>query len=430
MTASPPYYPALITGVASRSAASRARLRVGDHLLAINGVPLRDVIDVQIYAAEPELDFLIERGGKRVTRRCRRRYGEPLGLDFAEPLFDGAIRRCQNRCEFCFVTQMPPGLRDPLYVKDDDYRLSFLHGNYVTLTNLRAADWERIAEQFLSPLYVSVHATEPEVRAGLLRHPRAGDILTHLRRLVDIGIEVHTQAVLIPGRNDGAHLDRTLADLAALRPGVVDVTVVPVGLTRWHAPGLRPFTDAESLAVLAQVSGWQDRLRGASGTRFVYASDECYLRAGQPVPELDAYDALLPALLENGVGMVRAFLEDWPAWRAALIAAGGTRQCWVTGVLFAPVLWERGAAFTRETGIPAEVVAVPNHFFGETVTVAGLLTGGDVIAALGRLAADTVIILPDEMFRGPGGRTLDGLTLAEMRQALGCAVVTVGLSDG
>jgi len=411
-------HPATISGVEAKSTAARAGVHTGDRLLTLNGAPLRDVIDVQVCAAEPELVFEIERAGQPLTLRSRRRYGEPLGLSFETELFDGKIRACRNACEFCFVSQMAPGMRAPLYVKDDDYRLSFLHGNYVTLTNLDEADWERIAEQYLSPLYVSVHATEPEVRGGLMRNPRAGDILAHLDRLAGDGIVVHTQAVLAPGRNDGAHLDRTIADLAARYPAVATLTVVPVGLTRWHTPTLRPYTDAEAAAVLQQTLAWQTRLRAELGVGFVYPSDEWFLRAGVPIPPLEAYDGLLPALVENGVGMVRLFLNGWPETQRRLADLGGPRQTWVTGALFAPTLRAQAAEFAAAPGLEVNVVAVPNRTFGETVTVAGLLTVADVIAALRDAPPADVIVLPDEMFRGPEGCSLDGRWLATVTEAL------------
>jgi len=401
------YYPARIAAVAPHSAAAKARLQPGDTLLAINDELLRDVIDVQILAAEPELTFLIERDGKQQERRTQRHYGQPLGLDFEEELFDGPLRVCRNNCDFCFVAQMAPHMRRSLYVKDDDYRLSFLHGNYITLTNLSEADWERIEEQYLSPLYISVHATAPDVRVGLMHNPRAGQILEHLTRLVEMGIEVHTQAVLVPGRNDGAVLDRTIADLAALAPGVASLCIVPVGLTRWHTPGLHPYTDAEAAVILAQVQGWQTRLHEELGVHFVYPSDEWYLRAGEPVPPIETYDALLPALIENGVGMLRRFTDTWPEQQQALAAQGGPRQTWATGSLFAPFLQTYAATFSQETGISAEVVAVPNQLFGETVTVAGLLGGADILSALGDRDLGDVVVLPEALFRGPQGQTLD-----------------------
>ncbi|MBN1874832.1 MAG: DUF512 domain-containing protein [Anaerolineae bacterium] len=413
-------YPAPIINVISRSTAARAGVRAGDVLLALNEMPLRDVIDVQVYAAEPELTVLIERDGCSLTLEIQRRYGEPLGLEFAEPLFDGHLRRCRNACDFCFVTQMAPGLRDSLYVKDDDYRLSFLNGNYITLTNLDEDDWERIETQFLSPLYVSVHATEPEIRAGLMRNPRAGQIMTHLTQLADIGIEVHTQAVLVPGRNDGMHLDRTVTDLVALYPQIVDLTVVPVGLTRWHSSSLRPYTGEETAVVLDQVLAWQARLRDELGRNFVYPSDEWFLRAGVPIPSLEAYDDLLPALIENGVGMVRLFEEAWEELLPILSQLGQSRQVWVTGTLFAPTLREYAALFTAATGRGVDVLPVPNHILGETVTVAGLLTVADILAALPQMQAGDVMILPGEIFRGPDGAALDGKQLSTLTESTGC----------
>ncbi len=422
-------YPAQITDVAPRSVAARAGLRAGDVLLALNGMPLRDVIDVQFYAAEPELEFRIERAGRQKTLRANRRYGQSLGLAFETELFDGKIRACRNNCDFCFVSQMAPGLRGPLYVKDDDYRLSFLHGNYITLTNLDESDWARIEEQHLSPLYVSVHATEPDVRVGLMRNPRAGQIMEHLTRLAGMDIEIHTQAVLAPGRNDGAHLDRTIADLAALYPAVADVTVAPVGLTRWHNPAMRPYTDAEAAAVLAQALDWQSRLRTELGAGFVYSSDEWFLRAGVSVPSLADYDGLLPALVENGVGMVRLFLDGWDALQVELAHLGGPRQTWVTGTLFAPVLREKAATFTAHTGFAADVIAVPNHAFGETVTVAGLLTVGDILVALREREIGDVLVLPDELFRGPNGCALDDKSAAEIQLATDRPVFIVAQTD-
>lgn len=419
------YFPALITAVDPQSVAARAGIMPGDVLLALNGMPLRDVIDVSIVAAAPRLSFLVEREGQRKRLPAQRRYGEPLGLDFAEELFDGPLHVCRNACDFCFVAQMAPDLRPPLYVKDDDYRLSFLHGNYISLTNLSPADWERIAEQALSPLYVSVHATDPDVRVSLMHNPRAGEIMAQLRRLVDAGIEVHTQAVLLPGRNDGACLDRTIMDLAALYPGVRSLCVVPVGLTRWHKPTLRPFTDAEARATLEQTLAHQARLRETLGIGFVYPSDEWYLRAGEPVPPLTAYDDLLPALVENGVGMVRLFMEWWPATQARIAALGGERQTWVTGTLFAPLLRAYARRFEAETGIPAEVLAIPNAAFGETVTVTGLLAGADLLAALAATATGEVIVAPEVIFRGPEGRTLDGVTAEELGARLGKPIAVV-----
>jgi putative radical SAM enzyme (TIGR03279 family) len=393
--------------VAPGSLAERIGLRARDELIAINGHALHDVIDVQFYAAEESLAFDVRREGRALTVEAERRYDEALGLDFTELTFDG-VRRCNNRCEFCFVNQMPPNLRPSLYVKDDDYRLSFLTGSYITLTNLDEDDWARIDVQHLSPLYVSVHATDLDLRRRVLRNPDAPDVISQLRRLAELDVEVHTQIVVTPGLNDGPHLDRSIGDLSGLYPLTRSVSIVPVGLTRFHRSGCRVHTDAEMRLVYKQVTAWQARLRERLGINFAYLSDEWYLRLGEAVPEGDAYDGL--DLAENGVGLVRRFLDTYhvePAGRTL-----------VTGTLFAPVL-------RAVTG--ADVVPVTNHFFGETVTVAGLLTGKDVIAQLrGRELGDAVV-LPTAMFGGPEGQTLDEMWPQDIGEALGQEVAVDGM---
>lgn len=419
----------IISAVAPGSLAERIGLRTGDELLAINDQVLRDVIDVRFAAAEEHLVLRVRRGGEERTFTARRRYDEPLGLEFERPTFDTDIRRCNNRCAFCFVAQMPPGLRRSLYVKDDDYRYSFLFGNYITLTNLTEEDWARIGEQHLSPLYVSVHATDPDLRRRVFRNPRAGGIMAQLRRLVEMGIEVHTQIVLVPGLNDGPHLDRSIADLATLYPGVRSVSVVPVGLTKYHRGGFRTHTLEEARRVFEQVTAWQDRFRAQLGVGFVYLSDEWYLRLGEPVPPVEAYDGL--DLTENGVGMVARFWASGFQVREFQVSgfqvAGDNLQpetlkpqttTLVTGALFAPVLRQAVA------GTPGvEVVAVENRFFGETVTVAGLLTGGDVVDQLRGRDLGEVVLLPPAMFGGPEGQTLDEMWPEEVEEALGRPVV-------
>jgi len=407
--------PGLISAVHPDSLAARLGLRPGDELLAINGHPLRDLIDVQFYGAQERLTLRVRRGGEEQTLRARRRYDEPLGLDFARPTFDD-IRPCNNRCEFCFVAQMPRGLRPSLYIKDDDYRYSFLFGSYITLTNLTEEDWARIEEQHLSPIYVSVHATDPDLRRRILGNPRAPDVLDGLRRLAHMGIEVHTQLVLMPGLNDGPHLDRSIGDLADLYPSVRSVSVVPVGLTKYHRGGCRPYTPQEMRGVWEQVTAWQRRLRRQLGVRFVYLSDEWYLRLGEAVPPRAAYDGL--DLAENGVGLVRALLDRWREVERTLAGLGGPAQTWVTGVLMAPVLEGLAAKFADRTGIRADVVPVPNRFFGETVTVAGLLTGQDVVAHLRECPSSETVVLPGVMFHGPQGQSLDEMHPDDLSRAL------------
>ncbi len=396
----------LIAAVAPHSFAERVGLQPGDELLSINDHPVRDVIDVRFYASEPHLRLQMRRAGDAFTVEAERRYDEPLGLEFAEPTFD-RIRRCNNHCEFCFVAQMPPGLRPSLYVKDDDYRHSFLFGSYITLTNLTEADWQRIDEQRLGPLYVSVHATEPELRRRILRNPDAPDVMGQLRHLAELGIEVHTQIVMQPGVNDGPHLDRSLSDLSALYPAVRSISVVPVGLTRYQRGECRVHTLEEARTVFEQVTDWQARLRARFGVNVAYLSDEWYLRLGEEVPPLPAYDGL--DLTENGVGLARRFLES----DASRITHHAPRTL-VTGTLFAPLL---------RSATDADVIPVVNHFFGQTVTVAGLLTARDVIAQLQGRKLGQRVVLPPAMFGGPEGQSLDGMLPEDVAQALGRPVV-------
>jgi putative radical SAM enzyme (TIGR03279 family) len=416
-------FPARVVGVIPSSLASRCGLRAGDALLTINGFPLRDVIDVQVYSGEPELSLHYERDG--VERRCmkKRRYGEPLGLEFATVLFNEKIRTCQNNCDFCFVSQMAPGLRASLYIKDDDYRLSFLYGNYITLANLREEDWHRIAEQFLSPLYISVHVTDPDVRVNLMRNPWAARIMEHLTRLKQMGIAMHTQAVLVPGINDGHYLDRTISDLSSLYPAVLDLSVVPVGLTRWHHPQLRTYTKTEIMSVLEQLMQWRERFHDQLGISFVHPADEWFLQAGVTPPDVETYDGQLPVLAENGVGMVRRFMESFPDLMTALKYIGKKSQTWVTGTLFAQTLAQFADKFTRETGTAVNIVPVTNHAFGETVTVAGLLTVTDIINALRLTTLGDQIVLPDEIFRGSQGKSLDEQTASTLACEVGRSII-------
>ena len=406
--------PGVISGVDSGSLADRLGFRPGDELLSVNGHPVRDVIDVRYYASDPLLRFRVRHSGEIRVFEAERRYDEPLGLSFEDPIFDG-LKRCNNRCEFCFVSQMPRGLRASLYVKDDDYRASFLSGSYITLTNLTEADWERIEEQHLSPLYVSVHATEPELRRRLLSNPDAPDVLAQLRRLAEMDIVVHTQIVVRPGVNDGSHLDRSLDDLAKLYPAMRSVSVVPVGLTKHHRFDCRVHTDAEVRDVLDQVGDWQARLRDRLGVTFAYLSDEWYLRLGRDVPPMAHYDGL--DLTENGVGLVRRFLATGAERLRALVFDLDDPTI-VTGTLFAPVMRAETA------GLKADVVSIINRFFGESVTVAGLLTAKDVITELEHRDLGGAVVLPPSMFSGPDGRSLDEMWPSDVERALGRPVLS------
>jgi putative radical SAM enzyme (TIGR03279 family) len=413
----------LITGVLPGSAAAHIGIRPGDELLALNGHPCEDVIDVQYHGAEPWLAFRIRRGGVEQMLKGPREYDQPLGLEFQHPTFDIDIRRCNNLCEFCFVLQMAPRMRRTLYIKDDDYRYSFLFGHFVTLTNLSPRDWDRIIEQHLSPLYISVHATDLEVRRQCLRNPTAPDIMLQLRELADHGFELHTQLVITPGMNDGPHMDRSIRDLATIWPAVRSVSVVPVGLTRHHKYGLQANTHDQALAVLGACERWERQFRAELGVGFVYPTDEWYLITGRDLPPLEAYDDL--ALHENGLGMVRGFLDEWAAVRAAELAAlqpAVRRITLVTGMLFAPVLARAATELAAATGLEIDVRGIENRGLGEQITVAGLLFGADVIAQLQPLrdsgALGDVVILPRIMFDHPDGICLDDKSPLDIARAL------------
>ena len=402
----------LVSSVQPGSFADRLGLRPGDELVSVNRREPQDVIDVRFLAAPGPVRIRLRRDGVEVRAEGELDPEEPLGIEFTEPTFDG-IRLCNNRCVFCSVTQMPPGLRRSLYVKDDDYRYSFLFGNYVTLTNLNRSDWRRIRQQRLSPLYVSVHATETALRRRLLANPSAPAIVPQLRRLARAGIEIHAQIVVMPGLNGGRHLDRSISDLAGLFPAVRSLSVVPVALTSCGKADLRLHTTAEAERVVDRVAAWQARLRKELGAGFAYLSDEWYLRLGRDVPAEAAYDGL--DLTENGVGLVRRYLEAARSRRSP--SAGEGQITLVTGELFAPVLRRMSPRLPR-----MRVVPIANRLFGPTITVAGLLAGHDVVDQLKEAGAGDLVVLPGAMFGGPEGESLDGLSPADISEELGVRI--------
>jgi len=393
-----------------------AGIKAGDRLLAVNELVPRDTIDVASSGPEPEVSLVLERQEARRTFDLDLSATGDLGLEFGAPTFDG-IRRCANACEFCFIDGLPEGMRGTLYIRDDDYRYSFLYGSFVTLTNLRPNDVDRICYQRLSPLRVSIHATDLVVRRQLLANARAPDILAQLDELGAAGIEFHGQVVLVPGVNDGTVLDQTIGDLAERYPAVRSVAVVPVGLTRHsHTVGLRTLTPTDAAAVLACCARWQRRLRARIGVGFVYPGDEMYLLAGRTFPSAAQYDDY--PQLQNGVGLVPLFLRQWRRVRHRRPSTVARRHVlWVCGQAMERALGLVAADLEAVDGLSVEVVAVPNAFFGTGVTVSGLLTGEDVARALRGRQAERVV-LPRVMLDAAGERTLDDWTLTELMETL------------
>lgn len=428
----------LIIEVDPQGPAGRAGVKAGDLLRAINGRAVQDVVDYffESAVANPRLSLL--RDGRPLVIRVQKEAEDSLELGFAEELWDG-IRRCRNRCHFCFVDQMPPKLRPTLYLKDDDYRLSLLHGTFITLGNLTPADWARIKRQHLGPLRVSVHTTNPELRRRLMGNPRAGEVLSDLKRLAALGISLHTQVVLLPGINDGAELERTLADLVALYPAVESVAVVPVGLTRRRLEGqvraprprgaaplppLRLVDKHLARTTLDLIDGLRRRLSAAGADSLVYGADELFLLASRPIPPWGYYGDF--PQLENGVGLVRRLLTGFARRRRYLPPAlpEPRRVRLVTGTLAAPLLVTLARELEKTRGLTVEVIPVTNLLFGPSVTVAGLLAGRDVFAALEGLPPVAELLLPSCCLK-EGSLFPDEVTTRELARALDTPVRVV-----
>lgn len=406
----------VVTAV-GRGAAKRAGIRPGDRIIAVDGVPVRDVIDWRWLTDSPLAEVTLVREGTIRAATIERNYGEPLAVEFDSPIFDG-IRECENACVFCFVDQLPPGLRDSLYVRDDDVRLSFLAGNFVTLTNLDDADVERILAQHLSPLHVSVHAVDPSVRSRLMCVTVEDRALAVLDELLHGGIEVHAQVVLVPGVNDGPVLEETL-DWLSERPGVLSVGLVPMGYTSHQARWTCSFDKDGAARVLELVGLRQVALRRQRGVGWVYAADELYVLAGEEVPPAACYDGF--PQYENGIGMLRVFLDEMhpvpPVEEPVTL---------VTGTLFGPILRD---LLLRHGGARIDVLEVPNRLFGGNVSVAGLLGGADICDAIrahgahGRYLVPAVVVNSD-------GLLLDDVAAADLPGLAGADVRLIGSDAG
>jgi putative radical SAM enzyme (TIGR03279 family) len=427
----------LVVAVAPGSPAERAGISAGDEVVTLNGRVPRDVIEWRLLADEADLEVELRRGGLDVMIEVAKREGEALGAEVSSALFD-QVRTCDNHCAFCFIYQLPPGMRSSLYLKDDDYRLSFLYGNFTTLTRFTEADLERVVTEGLSPLHVSIHATDPDIRSEMLRNRRGATSLRWLRALLDHGVRVHGQVVCCPGINDGAVLDDTLCGVLDRYPELASLCVVPLGISRFnHEPTMRPHTRAEAEAVVECVERWQDTFVHVLGRRLVFAADEYYLLAGRPFPESDTYEGF--PMHEDGVGMARTFELEFRgrttrptgvqsgffAWVDGAPAEGYRAPRTAGSVTMTP---RRGAPIAILTGeygarvlrplvdgldrADVRLIPVRNEFFGGTTSVTGLLTGADLTRVLAHEPEGHRYLLPDVCLSE--GRFLDGLTLADL----------------
>lgn len=405
-----------VLGVEPGSVAERIGLKAGDEIHELNGRPLLDVIDFQFNAANIGRRTTLTTRDRKIT--FVRREWESFGLEFEaiEPM------TCKNQCVFCFVHQNPKNVRRSLHIKDEDYRLSFLFGNYLTLTNVSEPEMQRIIEQRLSPLYVSVHATEPELRRSLLGIDEYDGFMSKVERLAEAGIQMHGQVVLCPGLNDGVHLERTIDDFRKFYPSTSSLAIVPVGLTdhRNNLPLLKPFSPEYARQLIAHVGAIQKKLKRELGTPFAYLGDEIYIMAGADIPPASHY-ADFPQM-ENGVGMVRTFLAQWKAAMRMKIRPGSVRGTVCTGKVFYPYLKD----CVDQLGMDLQVVAVESRFWGAGIGVAGLLTGSDFIHALrGRVHGDFVVI-PSECMVGDDYLFLDDLKLQDVERELGVEIIPSG----
>jgi putative radical SAM enzyme (TIGR03279 family) len=441
-----PERPGRVDSVEPGTLGEEIGLRPGDQIHAVNGQPLNDALDFQYLADDEHVTLVVERGTEMLEYEIERETWEPWGITFADPTFDG-IHLCENSCPFCFIKQLPKGMRKSLYIMDDDYRYSMMYGNFVTLTNLTEADWQRIEQQRISPINVSVHATDPELRIALVGNPKAGRIKDDLARLERAGIEYNTQVVLCPGVNDGAQLDRTIRDLLCSGPHMKSIAIVPVGLSQHgierqskrvrlsrtcmrslpnadqNLLEMRRHTHDEAIGVIRQIEGWQRKLRHERGRTIVYLGDEFYLMTGSPVPPSREYDGF--PQVEDGIGITRLFLDDVERVirrkpRHDLTGAGGTIVC---GTLIHDTMCQTVARLNERLGTALRVVAAENTLFGPQINVSGLLTGGIVRDALEFDESDEPVFISETMISKRTNTFLDDMSVDDLAEALGRPVI-------
>lgn len=414
----------VIISVEKGSIAEELGIEPGDVLVSINDKEILDVFDYRYMINDDYLEMVLkDKDGEEYLAEVEKDYDEDIGIIFESGLMDSA-KSCSNKCIFCFIDQLPKGMRETLYFKDDDTRLSFLQGNYVTLTNMKDKDIERIIYYHLSPINISVHATNPELRKMMLHNNKAGNIMERMQKLADAGIELHLQVVLCKGVNDGAELDRTIGDIVKLFPQAESMSVVPIGLTKFR-DGLfkqTPFAKEDAAKVLEQIEGWQNKNLKKYGSRIVYAADEFYLKAEREIPKPECYEDF--AQFENGVGMLSLFkhefykflpnIKDLPYKHSVSMATGFAAYGLMKEI--ADKICEKC------DNININVYSIKNKFFGETITVSGLLTGGDIIEQLRNKELGEYLILPDSLLRNGETVLLDDVYVSDIEKELGIPV--------
>ena len=417
-----------ITSVEPGSPARRARIHKGDTLISINGNAITDVLDYRFYMTDEHLEILLcDQEKKLRTVVVEKDEYDDLGLEFETYLMDRQMG-CKNACIFCFVDQTPPGMRKSLYFKDDDTRMSFLFGNYTTLTNLKEGDIQRIIKMHISPINISIQTMNPALRVQMMKNPFAGESLKFVRMLTEGGIKINTQIVLCPGYNDGEQLEYSLSELAKLGPNVQSIAVVPVGLTRYREKltPLRGFFPQEAVEVVKTMERWGEYFCKEYGTRTAYASDEFYILAGKDFPPYEFYEDF--AQLENGVGMMTLMQHDFAQAlkEAQLEQSPAAHRCTIaTGQLAYPMMQDFERVQQAFPQVQVQVKKIRNDFWGPTITVAGLITGQDLLAQLEGLDLGSELLIPANMLRHEQDRFLDDLTLEQVQETLGVPVLPV-----
>ena len=424
--------PAKISRVLPDSIAAEIGFEIGDAIVSINQTQPRDLIDYRFLCSDEYLELeVIDTAGDLHQIEIEKDYDDDLGLEFESALFDGLIQ-CNNHCPFCFIDQQPPGKRQSLYLKDDDYRLSFLYGSYLTLTNLTAKEWRRIEQMRLSPLFVSVHATEPEIRTRLLKNERAGLIMSQLQWFQERRLQIHAQVVVCPGINDGEHLARTLLDLASFHqgeiPAVASAAVVPVGLTRFRPAEdeLIPVSQQQAIAVIEQVQQLQDEFQQQFGSTFAWLADEWFLIARQDIPPESHYEDY--PQIGNGVGSIRLFLKQFQSTAKEMLPkaiAQPRRFTWVVGNAVEQAFQPLVAQLNQVAGLEINLVALNSQYWGQEITVTGLLTGQDLLASLPAKDLGDGILLPSLMLKHDDTKFLDDLTVADVSNQLAIPIFPV-----